>query len=310
MATLSVAEEQNLTRAAQRLFVSQPTLTVHLNRLEAQLGVKLFDRTASPIRVTGAGRYYIEKMKQLASEEQSMRSRLQGIAHPAQTLIVGIGQVRGHHWMPGVLEQFCKEFPDVNIQLVQMPEKNICDALQQGRMDVVIGVLSNLWEELSGVELLRERLFLAAVPELGLLPENVADNSPENPFLLEPSLFNGMPFIVPGVGNGMFSSYETMLRVNHFHPGRVIAVNNLNTGLQMTRKGLGVQLLSGSILDMNPDLQPGQLHYFRLPDMPEPRKCVAAYYKESIKEPLIGAFLEIVQEIIPECCSCVDFASK
>ena len=51
-----LAEEQNLTRAAERLYISQPALTAYLNRLEAELGVRLFDRTVIPIRLTEAGR--------------------------------------------------------------------------------------------------------------------------------------------------------------------------------------------------------------------------------------------------------------
>ena len=52
---IAVAEERNLTKAAQRLYVSQPTLSMYLNRLEEELGAKLFDRTKSPITITEAG---------------------------------------------------------------------------------------------------------------------------------------------------------------------------------------------------------------------------------------------------------------
>ena len=58
---LAIAEEQNLTRAAKRLFISQPALTLYLNRLEKELGVKLFDRSRTPILLTEAGKYYVEQ---------------------------------------------------------------------------------------------------------------------------------------------------------------------------------------------------------------------------------------------------------
>ena len=51
---LAIAEEQNLTRAAKKLYISQPTLTMYLNRLEENLGVKLFDRRKTPITITPA----------------------------------------------------------------------------------------------------------------------------------------------------------------------------------------------------------------------------------------------------------------
>lgn len=53
---LAVAEEKNLTKAAKRLYISQPGLTSYINKLEQYLGIKLFDRSTSPIRVTEAGR--------------------------------------------------------------------------------------------------------------------------------------------------------------------------------------------------------------------------------------------------------------
>lgn len=53
---LALAEERNLTRAARKAFISQPALTNYINRLEEQLGVKLFDRSVTPIEITRAGR--------------------------------------------------------------------------------------------------------------------------------------------------------------------------------------------------------------------------------------------------------------
>ena len=53
---LALAEERNLTKAAQKLYISQPTLTKYITRLEQDLGVQLFDRTVQPIRITRAGR--------------------------------------------------------------------------------------------------------------------------------------------------------------------------------------------------------------------------------------------------------------
>ena len=55
---LALAEERNLTRAARKAFISQPTLTNYINRLEEQLGVKLFDRSVTPIEITRAGALY------------------------------------------------------------------------------------------------------------------------------------------------------------------------------------------------------------------------------------------------------------
>lgn len=297
---LAVAEEQNLTRAAKKLFVSQPTLTIHLNRLEEELGVKLFDRTVSPITLTPAGQYYIEQMKQIAAKEKRVRCNLQGIACPT-TLTIGIGQVRGRHLLPLVLPSFCAIHPDVQIQLVQMPEQNTCASLRQGQMDLVIGVLQNLWPEIEEINLMRERLVLAAGKCFALPPEGLSSTW-ENPCTIPAEELNGLPFIIPGIGNGLYTSYEVLLRLNRIRPGRTISVNDLNTGLQFTRKGLGVQLLSGAVLALNPDLGPEELDFFRMRHMPEDRKCSAAFRADSGKRALIMDFLDILrQEALPNC---------
>ena len=65
---LALAEEKSLTKAAKRLYISQPGLTSYINKLEQYLGIKLFDRTVTPIQVTEAGMIYISKMKNIISE--------------------------------------------------------------------------------------------------------------------------------------------------------------------------------------------------------------------------------------------------
>lgn len=63
---LAIAKEKNMTQAAKKLYISQPALTVTINKLEERLGVKLFDRTSNPIQLTYAGERYITRCKKLS----------------------------------------------------------------------------------------------------------------------------------------------------------------------------------------------------------------------------------------------------
>lgn len=302
---LTLAEEQNLTRAAKRLFISQPALTLYLNRLEAELGVRLFDRSKSPVLLTKAGKYYIEEMKKISAAEQTLRSEIRLIADPAQTLIIGIGQVRGHHWLPMMLPAFCAIHPNVNIQVVQGTEQHMSEALHAGSIDVVFGVLPSSVSDMKIINLMYEHMFLAAHRRFGLIPEEIRDQySAQNPYVISPGQLDGLPFIIPQVSNGLYSSYETIILGSQIHPSRTISVRNLNTGLLLTLEGLGVQLLSGSILDVdeNAASQSGLLDFCVLENMPLNRKCVAAYHKDSIKIRLIQDLVRIARhEVLPHC---------
>ena len=99
----AIAKEQNLTRAAKRLFVAQSTLTMYLNRVESELGIKLFDRSKTPILPTPAGELCIEELKKIRQIETRLSARLQQMAHPEETLNVGIGLMHSAAWMPRLL---------------------------------------------------------------------------------------------------------------------------------------------------------------------------------------------------------------
>lgn len=97
---LTIIEEKNITRAAKRLYITQPTLTKYINQLEEEYGVKLFDRTASPIRLTEAGQLYVQKKMAMTEEERSLRTRLKELAAKKITLTIGSERSRGERFLP------------------------------------------------------------------------------------------------------------------------------------------------------------------------------------------------------------------
>lgn len=299
---IAIAEERNLTQAAKRLYISQPTLTLYLNRLENELGVKLFDRSKSPVTLTNAGAYYLEKMKKIYASEQALRSQIHFIANPTQTLLVGIGQVRGHHWLPLFLPTFCSIHPDINVQIVQETEQQMYEDLQKQKLDVGIGVFPAS-TDIEMVEIMEETLFFAAHRKFGLIPDHLrGKHDMKNPYIVQPDQLNGLPFIIPQVSNGLYDTYETILQNNQIHPSRTISINNLSTGLLLNVKGLGVQLLSGSVVYFSHEPGVNQLDLFLLENMPETRKCTAIYQGGNIKQKLIQDLIRTLKnEVLPWC---------
>lgn len=299
---IAIAEERNLTQAAKRLYISQPTLTLYLNRLENELGVKLFDRSKSPVTLTDAGAYYLEKMKKIYASEQALRSQIHFIANPTQTLLVGIGQVRGHHWLPLFLPTFCSIHPDINVQIVQETEQQMYEDLQKQKLDVGIGVFPAS-TDIEMVEIMEETLFFAAHRKFGLIPDHLrGKHDMKNPYIVQPDQLNGLPFIIPQVSNGLYDTYETILQNNQIHPSRTISINNLSTGLLLNVKGLGVQLLSGSVVYFSHEPGVNQLDLFLLENMPETRKCTAIYQGGNIKQKLIQDLIRTLKnEVLPRC---------
>lgn len=300
---IAIAEERNLTRAAKKLFISQPTLTLYLNKLEAELGVKLFDRSKSPLIITEAGTFYIEKMKPIYYAEQMLRNDIQTVAVPAKTLTIGIGQVRGHHWLPILLPALCASYPDINLEITQTAEQDMVYLLKTGAIDIAFGVLPILNNDIETVDLMLETLFFTAHESYGLVPPEYRDQfSPRHPFRIDSERLNGLPFIRPRVSNGLYFSYERALMDNKITPRSTTSVSNLSTGFLLAMKGMGVQLLSGGVLNSceYSDDALRQMDFFVLEHMPANRRCIAAYQKDNIKYELIQSTIEIVKtQIIP-----------
>ncbi len=126
----AIAREQNLTRAAKRLFVAQSTLTMYLNRVEQELGIKLFDRSKTPILPTPAGALCIEELKKIRQIEARLTARLQQMAHPEETLNVGIGLMHGAAWMPSLLPLFHEIYPSVSINLIEQGDELLMQSLR------------------------------------------------------------------------------------------------------------------------------------------------------------------------------------
>ncbi len=302
---LAIAEEQNLTRAAKKLYISQPTLTMYLNRLEENLGVKLFDRRKTPIAITPAGRRYIEKMTEISEEEQILRGELRSVQNPAQTLRIGSARVRGHYWLPLLLRILSELHPDMNFVVTLGAERHLQRLLEKSSVDLAIGSLTEIpsGEVPLVIEpVSEEQILLVAHKKYGLVPEEEQEhNSPDNPYMLDPEKLQHLPFIAPPPANGMYRNFQRMIGFYGIRPKSSIVVDMMTTGLMFTKEGLGVQLISAAILVSIPMQERQNLDYCVLPDLPQTRLCSVAWRKETELLPLIQETVEILKkEVIPK----------
>ncbi len=303
---IAIAEEQNLTRAAKKLYISQPTLTMYLNRLEESLGVQLFDRRKNPVRLTPAGRHYIEKMRELAEAEQVLRGELRTITDPDLTFRIGSARVRGHYWLPPLLRLLTERHPEISFTVTLAPEKQLQKHLAKRSIDMAIGALADIPESdipLVLEKLAHEKMLLVAHKKYGLVPPKArASNSPDRPYLLEPERLQQFPFIMPSPANGMYLSYQKMLLQYRIQPGHTLMIDTMTTGLLMAEQGLGAQLISAGILIAIPtEERRRELDYCVLPDFPESRNCCAGWREDAEMLPLIRETVQLLrEEVLPK----------
>ena len=134
---LVLAEELHFSRAAQRLSISQPPLSVAIRQLEEELGAQLFERTSKEVRLTAAGKHLRVQAQDIMEQAQRVRQDMRAIADGVQGRIrlgfVGSAIYRG---LPEALESFRTRHPLVRIDMLELNSAEQIASLQQERLDL------------------------------------------------------------------------------------------------------------------------------------------------------------------------------
>jgi len=136
---LAVAEHQNFTKAAQKVFVTQPTLSMQIQKLEEELEVQIFDRSKKPIELTEVGKKIVFQARNIVNESD----RIQDIVDQQKGFIggefrLGIIPTIMPTLLPMFLTNFIKKYPKVKLKIEELHTEAIIDKLQDGHLDAAI----------------------------------------------------------------------------------------------------------------------------------------------------------------------------
>jgi DNA-binding transcriptional LysR family regulator len=135
-----IAEEGNLGRAAERLHRTQPALTKCIDRLEEDLGAKLFQKDGRGMRLTAAGEVLVRRTRQMAIMVEETAREMQDYAGGLQGGVrIGCLPTLAEHMMPRVFEQLLAEAPAIVVHLTVAMNDNLLAGLRDGELDLVVG---------------------------------------------------------------------------------------------------------------------------------------------------------------------------
>lgn len=294
---LTLAQERNMRRAAAKLYISQPGLTAYINKLESYLGVKLFDRTKSPIQITEAGALYISKMKELQQSETVLRSQLMDMGNQRRTFRIGLGMTRGTQWLPVLLPAFQKLHPEVALRVQESGIPDLESGVANGSIDVGLGAFNMAFPELV-YENLREELIYCVVPRSAPcardLPSHMA--TAEHPMRVDPALVKDLTFLGPSPINGFFQFTQNLYQQADLHPKDTIPMSNLDTAYRLAALGCGALIINAFDFHRQYPQLDEKLAFFLLGDTPAYRVCRMAYKADTPNADLIADLRKIVYD--------------
>ncbi len=136
---VQIAELGSITRAAAHLGIAQPALSRHIHGIEDELGIQLLVRLPRGVRLTGAGRQFLDHCRRIMRELDRARDELRSSSEvPTGKVILGLSPSIGPLLLPGVIERARRQCPQITLKIVEWFSTQLYDALLTGRVDVAV----------------------------------------------------------------------------------------------------------------------------------------------------------------------------
>ena len=261
-----VYKEQSFSQAAKKLYLSQPSLSLTIKKFERELGIQIFDRSTTPIRLTEAGKVYMEGVQQILAIKNNLDTYLEDYkALKTGSLILGAPQVYASYVLPAFIARFLNKFPDVNVSLEEAGFLTLHEMMLSGEIDLLVAVGGPpLDDPLFKNHTLFEEHILLAVPLCDPINEQLKDyclskkniradlhiDSAWPPISL--NLFQNHSFLMLKKGYEMHSRMMRMFRNSGFEPHVLMILNQLMTIHNMIDQQVGVSFVTDTIVKLSP----------------------------------------------------------
>ena len=303
-----VYKERSFTKAAQNLYISQPSLSARIKKIEEIIGEPLFDRSTTPLQLTEVGKVYIEAAEEITQIELRVENYINDLAGlKTGNLAVGASTLFAAYVVPSLITQFNQKFPDVHIQLIEGNTAELEEMLGSNALDFVI---DNYHYDsiLYNKELYCEENILLAVPkhfavneELGMYQlsyKNIKNKNYLNQKYPAVPLgrFADLPFIMLTQGNDTRTRGDRLCRNVGFKPNIVLEFNQQSTAYMASSTQLGATFISDILVSQLPTFE--NLVYYKL-DGEEAKRKVFFYYKtHKYKTRVMEEFVRMMHEQI------------
>jgi DNA-binding transcriptional LysR family regulator len=236
----AVADTASFSRAAEKCHVSQPSLSQQIQKLESELGGRLFDRLGRSVRLTDLGEAFLPRARsvlhELSSAKDELTERLQSEAGP---VVIGAIPTIAPYWLASRLATFSRKFPKVHLTIAEEITPVLLERLRAGSVDLAVLALPIRGHEFDSYPLFTERLF-AALPKTHKLARRPA---------LQLADLRRDPFLFLRDGHCFRETAVAACDRARLRPNVVFESGHLSSLLAMVGAGMGVSLVPEMAVD-------------------------------------------------------------
>jgi len=279
---IAIAEEQSFTRAAERCFVVQSSLSHQIKALEHELGVKLFARTSRRVELTAAGEAFLAGARaSLDAAERAVSDAAAATGHIRGSLTIGVIPTVTAIDIPAALHEFRQLYPAVRVRLREGRSDEFIADIADGTMDVAVLGLpdASVVHEVAISVLARERLVAVLSAQ-----HRMAARRRLRLYDIGGEIFVDFPEGTPGrIPSDLAFAAAGIQREVMFE------AMNVKVMLDLVRKGLAVTLLSPAVIPEDPAIVP-------IPVSKGPTRTEYLAWSKFNPSPATRAFLQLIDD--------------
>ncbi len=273
----AVYQERSFSKAAKKLFISQPALSNMVRKAEKEMGAPIFDRSTIPLTVTKDGAYYIQSIEKILFIERNMQSYFRDRTElQAGTLSLGGSSFFCSFIFPSLIGQFKTRYPGIAIDLLEGNVRELKKGLDAESLDLIVETaLSPDDTSLEQYFYKKEKIILA-VPESypvnrRLQPYRLTQKDIVSDRFVRPDVepvplaeFKDTPFITMKPGNDMYKRSMKICRNSGFSMQVAMLVDQVLTSMNIASNGIGAVFIRSDIVKCLPE--DNRLVYYKLGD--------------------------------------------
>lgn len=300
----AIYQERSFSKAAQKLFIAQPSLSLIVKKLEQQIGTPLFDRTTKPIKLTQAGQEYIAAVEQIRHIETSFENFIAAQANlEAGSLGIGSNQLLSSLVLPRYVSRFSQAYPKIKLTLEAASSTTLENAITAGQLDIIIGnhiLPSDVFEQ---KQLCIEHLLLAvpaAYPENDRVKEyqiSYQDILNRKPFYntkntVPLSNFAHTPFLLMSRDNETRKLTNSIFHELGFTPQVLLELDRMVTLYAYTEEGMGASIVTDTLVRNIRGTGQSKLCFYPLPMHRAQRAIFVSYKRKRHYSTAMKKFIE------------------
>lgn len=271
---LALAQEGSFSRAAETLGISQPSLSQYVKKIETEMNVTLFDRTGSDVRLTDAGRVYVDAGRRILDLEHQMEVSFSDLAeYRTGSLIIGSAPYRAASMMPQIARAFQAIRPGMHLVVREGTTSELVEGMEHGEFDLALTLLP-IDRRLFNSEPVTEEELLLGVP--AAMPPLPATAVPGRKYpAVEASLLDGFAFVMLTDAQYMQKQLHALAENSGIRLRTAAVVKSLEAQIEMVRAGVGAALLPSGIERF---CNPGDVTFYSFSE-PLPKREVAVIWR-------------------------------